>query len=383
MTATDLEPYGYGADDEGLDGLVNQRPPGMALPSPVTDAGSESTKVEMARAVAEIYAAVASAQQIPRRPSVVRQRMRASTDSYKLSEVAFYKVPRGGQTATGLTVKAARELGVCYGNFRYGMAELNRDDDLGRSEMMAWAWDLEANAWMDSKFIVPHRRDVTVNGQKQQKPLLSLQDIRESNTNMAARAMRSVILALLPPHYVDEAEERLKRTLERGPKGEDIEVRRTKAAAAFERLGVSQSQIETKLGRSIDDWDGYDLAELTIIRGALARREITAADEFPPEVTLSDLPPVPTVDPPAAEEPTAAPPEAQVEPPADPDGDGQPDADRPTQDDLRAALKAKKITVPNALKQVRKMHGDGFATLESVANHAEAGLDLADWIDQQ
>lgn len=56
----------------------------------------------------------------------------------------------------------------------------------------------------------------------------------------------------------------------------------------------------------------------------------------------------------------------------------------PSEAELRAALKAKKITLVNALKTAQEMYPQaGLSTLEAVAANADAALDLADWIDQQ
>ena len=47
----------------------------------------------------------------------------------------------------------------CFGNLDYGIKELERSDALGRSEMLAFAWDIENNVRAELSFIVPHKRD--------------------------------------------------------------------------------------------------------------------------------------------------------------------------------------------------------------------------------
>ena len=79
-----------------------------------------------------------------------------------------------------------------------------------------------------------------------------------------------------------------------------------------------------------------------------------------------------------ADQPPAPAPEGEQEPETI-DGTAQ-----PTEDDLRAAMKAKGLKVADVMRSVQEMHPEaGLGTLEAVAGHDEAAFDLADWIDQQ
>lgn len=55
----------------------------------------------------------------------------------------------------------------------------------------------------------------------------------------------------------------------------------------------------------------------------------------------------------------------------------------PTEDDLKAALKAKGISQADALRAVAAMDYADLSTLARVADNADAALDLRDWIEQQ
>ena len=71
------------------------------------------------------------------------------------------------------------------------------------------------------------------------------------------------------------------------------------------------------------------------------------------------------------------------EPPAAPEADGQEPDWGAMEDELRAALRAKKIKVESALATAREMHPKAsFGTLADVVRHTEARIDVADWIDQ-
>lgn len=248
----------------------------------------QATAVEQSRAVAEVQAAVLVAQQMPRDVEQARDEMRRSCSEPELADRAFYRFPRGGQTVTGASIHLAREVARAWGNIDYGIAEMRRDDDLGQSEMRAWAWDQQTNSRASTTFIVPHGRDKD-NGQRQ--PLTSLRDIYENNANMGGRRVREMIFAVLPVWLVKEAERLCRETIERGD-GTPLARRVDAVVAAFAKLDVSVARLEAKVGRARHLWTAYDVADLTVVGQSIKAGEIAVADEFPadPErVTLDEL----------------------------------------------------------------------------------------------
>jgi hypothetical protein len=238
-----------------------------------------TTQVESSRAVAEVAAMVRIAQDNPRDLDRARRQMLASCDQYPMAERAFFSYRRGGSVISGPSVHLARELARCFGNITYGVSEIDRDDVLGRSEILAWAWDVESNTREAITFVVPHQRDA--GGER--KPLAEIRDVYENNANQGARRLREALLDLLPPWFVEEAKGRATATLERGDSAEPFDMRRAKAATWFaEVAGVTRAQLEDKLGRAFADWTPVDLAQLTVLRTSLQRREITRDEAFPP-----------------------------------------------------------------------------------------------------
>ncbi len=355
--------------------------------TPVSLAASQGTAIEQSRAVAEAQAAVVLAQHVPRDVSSARAEARRSCERFEMADRAFYKFPRGGSTVRGATVNLARELARCWGNIEYGLTELSRDDRAGQSEMKAWAWDVQTNTRASSTFIVPHRRDRTEkrNGDKVevQDDLLTLRDVQDNNANIGGRRVRQAIFSILPTWFVEEAEEVCQATLRRGD-GRPLEDRITSAVDVFKGLGVELDRIEQKLGRPRDRWSDFDLAELMTSHRSIMRGEVTAAEEFPQRrVTAADIG-TDQAAAPAGQEPTAAPPAPQDDPPAAPEADGQEPDWGAMEDELRAALRAKKIKVDTALAQAREMHPKAsFGVLADIVRHTEARIDVADWIDQQ
>jgi hypothetical protein len=262
-----------------------------AVPAPAHV--GQATAIEQSRAAAEVAAAVHVAQANPRDMQKALAEMRESCAQVRLAERAFFRYNRGGGNVTGATVHLARELARCFGNVQYGIAELRRDDAGGYSEMQAYAWDVERNTRSAQIFVVPHVRDT----KQGPKALVDLRDIYENNANMGARRLRAAIWAILPPWFVDEAEEICNRTLTDGG-GVPLPKRIADWIAAFGRQGISKQQLEQKLGRESARWTEHDVAQLSVIGKSVARGEARLEDEFPPErVTAAEITGTPPADP--------------------------------------------------------------------------------------
>lgn len=248
---------------------------------------SQATLIEQTRAVAEVAGAIRVAQECPR--SIVRAEalMRQSCSRYALADRAFYSYPRGGNTITGPTIQLARDLARCWGNVQYGIAELSRDDEQHRSEMMAEAWDVETNVRSHTKFLVPHYR----RADGKNVPLVDMRDVYENNANQGGRRVREMIFNILPPWYAEEAKALCFKTLE-NPPGEE----RSLAARIADELelldshGIQRVQVELKLDKPADEWTVHDLARLHVLAESVRRQEVTLAEAFPPRpVTAEEI----------------------------------------------------------------------------------------------
>ena len=239
---------------------------------------SQATMVEQSRAIAEVQAAVVVAQRCPRDVSRAEGEMRDACGRYALAKRAFYRVPNRGH---GPSVHLARELARVWGNVQYGVHELRRDDTAGESEIQAFAWDLQTNTRSTRTFIVPHQRMVA----GKRKPLADLGDVYLNNQNVGARAVRECIFTVLPDWFTDTAEEVCRATLENG-EGKPLAQRIDDMVRAFaERYGVSQAQMESRLGRKRGQWDAGDVASMTVTFQSIQRGEVAVDEEFPPART--------------------------------------------------------------------------------------------------
>ena len=238
--------------------------------------------IEASRAIAEAQGKLVIAKRFPRDEVQAYNRVAQACQRKGIAEKAFYSYNRGGGTVSGPTIRFAEELARCWGNIDYGIKELSQDE--GKSEMQAYAWDLETNAQSVQNFTNPHIREV---GGKA-KILTSQRDIYEINANMGARRLRSRILAILPTDLVDMAITECKKTLA-GNNDEPLIDRVKKMVVAFGKLGVTQEQIEKRLGRKVDTMTIDDFTDYIGIYNAIKQGESKIAEWFEAEKVASDL----------------------------------------------------------------------------------------------
>lgn len=245
----------------------------------------QGTAVEQSRAIAEVQAQVIVAQQFPRSLSAAVRAMEEACAQRDLAGRALFRYPRGKNDdgtpniLSGPSVHLARELARCWGNVQYGLVELLRDDTHGQSELMAWAWDMEANTRSSTTFIAPHKRDTRWGV----KDLTDMRDIYESNANNGSRRMREMIFAVLPGWYTARALELCAETNEKGG-GKPLPQRIADAVKAFEKHRVSGARIAAKWGYgSVDELTATDVAQLGIIYESLRQGTVTVDEEFPAE----------------------------------------------------------------------------------------------------
>ena len=238
--------------------------------------------IEASRAIAEAQGKLVIAKRFPRNEVEAYAKAMEACQRPTMAAKAFYSFPRGGQTVAGPTIRFAEELARCWGNIDYGIKELSQDD--GKSEMQAYAWDLETNAQSVQNFTNPHQREQG----KKMISLTSQRDIYEHNANMATRRLRSRILAILPSWFVEDAIEECKKTLA-GQNDAPLIDRVKKMVVQFAKLGVTQEQIEKRLKRKIDTMNADDFTTFIGIYNAIKQGESKISDWFEAEATANDL----------------------------------------------------------------------------------------------
>lgn len=241
---------------------------------------TQATAIEHSRAIAEVQAAVAVAQRFPRNPAWAMQQALEACGQTSLAERAFYSFPRGGQSVNGPSIALAVELARCWGNINYGIMELERDDEAGHTEMLAFAWDIQTNTRSSQAFKVPHSRDT----KQGRKPLTDMRDIYENNANNGARRLRECIFRVLPTYLRSAAEDRCRKVLEKGEGDMPLPLRISRSIEAFAGIGVSLERLELRQGSS-KNWTPVDLANLHILFQSISHGETTIEEAFAKEGT--------------------------------------------------------------------------------------------------
>lgn len=255
-------------------------PQAVAIPNDTINQGT--VLIESSRAIAEAQGKLIIAKRFPRDEIAAYSKAIEACKRPAMAEKAFYSFPRGGQTVEGPTIRFAEELARCWGNIDYGIKELSQDD--GKSELQAYAWDLETNAQSVQNFTNPHMREVG----KKMVTLTSQRDIYENNANMATRRLRARILAILPSWFVDDCITECKKTLA-GQNDVPLIDRVKKMVVSFAKFGVTQQMIERRLKKSIDSMNADDFVEYTGIFNALRNGESKVAEWFEAEPEASEL----------------------------------------------------------------------------------------------
>ena len=249
---------------------------------PMGNINQGTVAVEASRAVAEAQGKLIIAKKFPRDEVAAFNKVAEACQRKGIAEKAFFSYNRGGGIVSGVTIRFAEELARIWGNIDYGIKELSQE--VGKSEMQAYAWDMETNTISVQNFTNPHIREVKGTS----KALTSQRDIYESNANMGARRLRSRILAILPNDLVEMAIAECKKTLA-GNNDVPLIDRVKNMIVAFAKLGVTQEQIETRLKRKIDTMTVDDLTDYIGIYNAIKHGESKAAEWFEAEKEASDL----------------------------------------------------------------------------------------------
>jgi hypothetical protein len=305
---------------------TTQQPPAIVNPFARTQnetIAAGAVTIESERAIAEVQGKLVIAQRFKRNPGKAFEAIMDACKRPTLAGEAFYSFPRGDQTVSGPSIRLAEELARCWGNIDYGLRELSNRD--GRTEMEAYAWDMETNTISKQQFVVQHLRD------RRGGPsvLTDQRDIYEIGANMGARRMRARILAILPADLVDAAVEQCKRTLASSNNAVPLADRTKRMLSEFAKFKIGAAHIEQRLGRKMDTITAEDLVSLTGVFQSLRDSHTKPSDWFE---GFAD-PNAPAIAAPAAEtqqaEPSqeAAPAQAATQPAAEPAKRGRPRKD--------------------------------------------------------
>ncbi len=209
-------------------------------PRQMTAAPSTMATVEQARAIAETQSALVIARANPRDEHVSYLKIIKACKRRSFAEQAKWAYKRGGKLLSGDSVKLMQVMAQCWGNIDFGFRELSREGD--KSEVEAYAWDLETNTRVKRTFQVRHYRDkgggtVKVEGERDKYELIA---------GLAQRRVRSCLENIIPPDIIQGASQQCDETIKKGD-GRPVEDQVRDMLVAFDALGVTKDMIEAWL----------------------------------------------------------------------------------------------------------------------------------------
>lgn len=247
----------------------------MIIPENSMMLKSAQTEMLVSRQAQEVQAAMIVAKKFPRDEYEAMERIKRSCQRATLAEQAIYSYPRAKQKISGPSIRLAETLAQNWGNIDYGIIEIEQKD--GRSEMMAYAWDLETNTRVTKVFGVDHKRDTKEGSYK----LTDSRDIYELTANFGARRVRACILGVIPGDVTDMAVEECRETLRNGTGKEPINERVTKLLNAFKKdFKVTKEQIEKYSGRNCAEFGEDEFIDLKGVYKALKDGQAKVEDYF-------------------------------------------------------------------------------------------------------
>ena len=211
-------------------------PFGSAASAVVSPSAGSAQAADSARAIAEVQAALMIARMNPRDQRVSMDRILNACTRQSLAQSAVYAYSRGGSSITGPSIRLAEAIAQQWGNIQFGIRELSNSG--GKSEVQAYAWDVETNTRREISFTVPHIRYTKKGGYSLEDP----RDIYELVANQGARRLRACILAVIPGDVVEAAVSQCQVTLRQSVDVSPEGIKKT--IDAFERFGVTKAQIE-------------------------------------------------------------------------------------------------------------------------------------------
>lgn len=240
-----------------------------------------TTEVESQRAIAEAQAAIMLAKRFPRDQVAAVDRIIQAFTRQTLAETALYSYARGGTDVTGPSIRAAETIAQNWGNFQFGVRELEQRN--GESTVEAYAWDVETNTRSVKTFQVPH---VRYSRDKGNVRLNDPRDVYEMIANQGARRLRACILSVIPGDVVEAAISQAETTLR--TKVEITPDLIQSILDKFSAIGVSRAALEHRLQRRVEAITPALVVQLGKIHNSIKDGMSGAGDWFDLKISPSD-----------------------------------------------------------------------------------------------
>lgn len=246
------------------------------------------TSALMAAAKAAVEARFTMALMRPRNVDDARVRLLRACARPAFAASASWRKPQGGKTIEGPSIRLAEEAARCYGNIHYASTTIV--DDQTKRITRVEATDLEVNLTVGTEIttskIVERRdpKDRLVLGERTNSAgerVFLLEATEDELLNkisaQTSKALRVMLLRLVPSDLVDEARGACARLLAEG-------VRRDPGAAkkalvdSFAAIGIMPRALEAYIGHDLSALQPAELEDLRGIYAAVRDGEATWSD---------------------------------------------------------------------------------------------------------
>lgn len=235
-------------------------------------AGNAAAETDQQRAIAETQAAMVVAKKFPRDEIAAMDRILNACTRQSLAEQALYSYSKGGSEVTGPSIRLAETIAQSWGNFQFGIRELEQRN--GESTVEAFAWDIETNTKQVKVFQVPHIRHTKQGAKKLTDP----RDVYELVANQGARRLRACILGVIPGDVIDAAVNQSETTLKA-----KVEVTPDLIKTILEKFseyGVTKEMVEARIQRRMESITPAQVVNLRKIFNSLKDGMSSPADWF-------------------------------------------------------------------------------------------------------
>lgn len=326
--------------------------------------GEVAVSAMAAKAKAEVEARYVIALQRPRNINQARISILESCKRPKFAEGARYRKPvGGGRTVDGLSIRFAEEAIKAMTNIAVDAMTIWEDDE--KRNVRITVTDLETNTTYGDEVTINktvERRSLKegqvalserMNSTNQKVFLVAATEDELANKLAAAKSkiIRNSGLRLVPQDILDEAEETILATLEKG--GKDPQAETKKICDAFASIGVKPAELERLLGHPLSSISPKELIDLRATYSAIKDGETTwaavIAEAAPKRPTNAgpeddgDLGPQKPKDPNAGEQAAAAIDAAAIDKPGDYIKETLCKKDGVTPQQVHVVMKAKKL----------------------------------------
>lgn len=221
---------------------------------------------------AEIDQSVATAKRYPRSIATFRQdAMTMATIDPEIAASCFYKIPRGGKSIEGPSVRLAEIVASAWGNLRFGARIIGRDSKFVTAQGVAH--DTQKNVYVtkEVKRRITDKHGTTFND-----------DMIAVTENAACSiAFRNALFAAVPFTYTKQIYEMAKKTAIGDAKS--LKDRRHTMIEAFSKMGVGLDQILLLVEKNgVEDIGLGEIETLLGVFTAVKDGETTIEEAFPP-----------------------------------------------------------------------------------------------------